>query len=514
MILLIHRSASELVKVKRGDKIIETSSNINMAFWELAQKYPEEIIGWCEESLVDKLNIEAWPSIFHHDLIMASYAFKTIFLPRAIGYVDQLPFINVPRDVKYPSWLMSSDVGGIKGKTLLQFKSLFSKIKDFGYLLNAIAKIGQQNSLFCYSDPALIKLDEKIEELKCNASTTQLFSFVYQHYNSFWTSILFWCLIYYEKKTPIFSYLLAFFNKKRFKSEIDLSEVHSSSVLNLEEGVNLDIIIPTIGRSQYLLKVLEDLSIQTFLPERVIIIEQNPEKDSISELSFLYDKNWPFEIVHHFIHHTGACNARNIALNEVKAKWIFFADDDIRLNKDLLETAFIEINKYNISALNMNCKQEEQKTVFHKIKQWGAFGSGTAIVSSEFALQCRFSEIYEYGFGEDTDFGLQLRAKGADVIYHPDVQITHLKAERGGFRGISIMPWDESGLTPKPSPTMMVLVKSHFNLWMQRGYKVTLFLKFYNKQPIKNPVVYLKSMKKRWKLSEYWASEKLKQIYK
>jgi GT2 family glycosyltransferase len=37
----------------------------------------------------------------------------------------------------------------------------------------------------------------------------------------------------------------------------------------------------------------------------------------------------------------------------------------------------------------------------------------------------------EFGYGEDTDFGMQLRNKGFDVIYFPDLKITHLKAPMG-----------------------------------------------------------------------------------
>ncbi len=175
-------------------------------------------------------------------------------------------------------------------------------------------------------------------------------------------------------------------------------------------------------------------------------------------------------------------------MNSVKADYIFFADDDIRLEKDLLENTLKEMWRLGVHCINLNCLQPREQPVFHKIKQWGAFGSGTSVVESEYALQCRFSEFLEKGFGEDIDFGLQLRAKGCDVIYHPGLQFTHLKAERGGFR--EIIRKKDTELAPKPSPTMMYLVKTSYNKIMQRGYKVSLFIKYYRKQPIKNPFRY------------------------
>ena len=155
------------------------------------------------------------------------------------------------------------------------------------------------------------------------------------------------------------------------------------------------------------------------------------------------------------------------------------------------------------TALNINCLQPGENTVFAKIKQWGAFGSGTSLVKSEFAIKNMFSEAFEHGFGEDIDYGMKLRNAGCDIIYHPNIKIEHLKVPSGGFREVMQLKKDEPGkLQPKPSPTMMLLVKKYFNKEMQRGYKMNLFLKFYKKQAIRNPLSYFKLMQKRWELSE------------
>jgi GT2 family glycosyltransferase len=41
---------------------------------------------------------------------------------------------------------------------------------------------------------------------------------------------------------------------------------------------SIDVIIPTIGRKQYLYAVLQDLAQQTHLPVNVIIVEQTRKK--------------------------------------------------------------------------------------------------------------------------------------------------------------------------------------------------------------------------------------------
>ena len=512
MILLTHHQAKKLISVRRHkDEELKLDEDLCKTFWELAEKYPDEIIAWCEEEFENDLNPGSWKEVFHHDLTMASYAVKSTYVPNTIGYIDQLPFINVNREVQYATWRMSTDVGGLKGKTLLKFKNLFEHVEDFSLLLDSIAKLGQQNGLFCYSSPQLVKeqirlstsgqkkAESKKLSVNATASHNDIFAFVYSHYKSIRVLLLFWCFIKYEKTFPFLPVIRAVFQQNFFKKEVDLlNEVKARK--NKIIGNRIDVIIPTLGRREYLLQVLKDLKSQILLPKQVIIVEQNPEPGSKSALPELKKTNWPFEIVHHFTHQTGACNARNIALEKVDADWVFFADDDIRIPSDLLQQSLEELNRLGADCLNINCKQEGEDSVFHKIKQWGSFGSGTSIVNADFCEKIRFDEIFEYGFGEDQDYGMQLRSAGCDIIYHPNLEILHLKGSRGGFREISLPPWEKE--KPKPSPTLMVYAKKYYSLEQLRGFKTELFLRYYSKQEVRNPLKYFKMMKERWSKSE------------
>lgn len=509
MILLIHRKATKVVEVLENKKVFQSqNSDPIQALWELAEAFPQELICWCEEEYYSEINLESFNKIFHHDSIMASYAVENSFLPETIGYVDQSPSININRKVKYGTWQMSSDVGGIKGEVLLKFQTHFGSLKDFGYLLNSVAKIGQQNSLFCYSEPRLlgIEIDRKTTPV---ANRFQTFSFVFQNYKNIWVFVLFWGYIKYEKEFPLIQLLVSFFSQKVFKAKVDLSEIQIRSTRSKTKKT-IDVIIPTMGRPKYLYQVLKDLSKQTHPPGKVIVVEQNFDLESTSDLPFLKHKDWPFEVVHHFIHQTGACNARNIALEDVTSDWVFFADDDILFGEDLIENVFHALQENGLSAINLNCKQESEQTVFSKIKQWGSFGSGTSVVESKFAKQCSFLELFEHGYGEDRDYGMQLRNLGCDIVYHPNLVIKHLKAPTGGFREKRKLRWDTDFPLPKPSPTIMVYALRHYSFHQIMGYKMSLFLKYYNKQSIINPYAYLQDMRKRWQKSEEWAERLLK----
>lgn len=502
--ILIHKNSKIPLKVisQGTEEVILTSKTITGAFWELAQNYPDEVIGWCEVDFVKNIDRDRWNEIFHHDLIMASYAIETTFLPDSIGYVDQMPFVNVNRNVLFPTWQMSSDIGGVKGEALLKFKNHLEEIKNLDFLLNSVAKIGQQNGLFCYSAPRLINCS--VGTIQSKANLSQLVEFVYRHYNTIWVIILIYSLARYEKKISLQFVSSTLGKKKFFRQKIDFNSLSSIS-LKTNSSFSVDVIIPTMGRAQYLIQVLKDFKYQSLIPKKVIIVEQNSDKDSTSDLPEFNEEEWPFEIIHHFIHRTGACYARNLALEDITSSWVFLADDDIRIESDLLKKARAEIEKYQISALNMNCRQKGEETVFEKVKQWGSFGSGTSIVKSSFANKCRFGEQYEFGYGEDADFGMQLRNLGCDIIYHPELEITHLKAPVGGFRRKPILEWEKEIRQSKPSPTIMYLAKKYYTEKQIKGFKISLFLKFYPKQEIKNPLSYVNDMEKRWRRSEYWA---------
>ena len=511
MIILSHHQGEKKYSVHRdAEELTGFSEELTQVFWQLCEKFPDDLIIWRENNV--QINETDASQIFPHSLIMASYPVGNYFIGDEIGYVDQLPFIDPNRELRYPTWRMSTDVGGIYGRTALSFKDIFEHIDSFGYLLNSIAKIGQQNSLFCYSDPALLKNPVEIKSLEAK-STLALFGFVGQHYKKVRLFILFFCYLKYEKKFPFFSFLKAFFKPSFFRLNLNLPEPGFPQAYGNSDVEKIDVIIPTLGRPEYLKNVLIDLKNQGKKPEKVIIVEQNPNMDAVSKLAYLKDREWPFQIVHHFIHKIGACNARNLALKEVTSDYVFFADDDIRFKKDMLSIALLEMRKLDIDALNLNTLQPGEKTEFSKIKQWGAFASGASIVRSQFAKKADFSLAFEYGFGEDYDYGMKLRNIGCDIIYHPQIVLQHLKAASGGFRNFMQSEQKSYSQKPKPSPTFMLLVNRHYSNIMRRGYKVNLFLKFYSRQSVKNPFKYLSMMKKRWEISEQ-KSRELQQKFK
>ncbi|MCL5128732.1 glycosyltransferase family 2 protein [Algibacter sp. L4_22] len=503
MLILFHKNNTvvEVLDTITNKVIVIEEKEPTKALFVLASKYSNSIIAWCHILNKKSINIEVLQSCFTSNTVMVSHG-NSSYLTDAIGYVEDSLFINVNRKTKFATWLMSSNCGAIYGEKLLMFKECVSNSNSLDYNLNSIAKLGMKNGLLCYFSSEIIK-DNKEVYLDEKASETELFQFVKEHFRARWTLLLFLYLMIFEKKILLFPLIKSLLFKQKTFNKFITSEAITEE---LKVNTSVSVLIPTLGRAKYLYDVLKDLAKQTVMPTEIIIIEQDDSEIAKSELNYITSEDWPFKIEHRLIPQTGACNARNIGLQLVTSDYVFMADDDIRFNKNTINEALVFMQAHDFNAITLSCLRENE-TEKRKIPiQWAAFGSGCSIVKTSVLRNLKFDMAFEHGFGEDTDFGMQLRNKGIDVIYLPYVQLKHLKAPIGGFRTTYIHAWDNEKVTPKPSPTVMLYNLKYKTVQQLNSYKLTLFFKFYKKQAIKNPFIYYRVFKKRWEISQDWAN--------
>jgi len=508
-VIIIYHQNNKIVEVNsEGENVLFSQKSIAVNLFQIAEQYPESLIVWCQLDLKSNLNYTKLTEIFHHKKIMASYNLSTnSFFSEAIGYADLSLFLNVKKGVSYPTWMMSRHVGGIHAEVLNTLNNQIFKDSNFDYFLHSMAKLAMPLGLYCYSEPSLLK-NPDVTFPKFKNDTFLLFRFIKQHYKTRWTFLLFLNLFLYERKLTFLPFFSSLFYRKRYLKN-DLLQVESQSQKKVIVEGTIDVIIPTIGRKKYLYDFLKDLASQTYLPKNVIIVEQNPSVDSVSELDFIECDNWPFYIKHIFTHKTGACNARNLALAEINSEWVFMADDDIRIEENFLEEAFEVIKKDGAGQVTFGCyapDYAENKKVKLKF-QSSNFGSGCSIVKSKNIESVSYNTSFEFGYGEDSDYGMQLRKQGSDVIFSPKPEIIHLKAPIGGFRQKHILAWSNDLIQPKPSPTVMLYNLLNVTKQQLKGYKTTLFFKFYGVQKTKNPIRYYNNYKIQWDRSLYWANK-------
>jgi len=509
LILVYHKNnrISRVISEDKAELLFDKKATIAEGLSELALQFPKSKIAWCKEVFQEYLNVKEIESLFHHDKMMLSYnPFAFNYLGKKIGYIEESPFIKVNKEVSYPTWQMSSALGVVHALLLNEINNKIKKNIDFDYYLNSVAKICLPLGLICYSEPRLL-LDFEPKGTAKEATLYTLFRFVKQHYKTRWVFLMFLNLAIYEFQFPLIPLLFSFFYKDRSNANLNLDLISVQSSQKVVNKRSLDVIIPTIGRKKYLFDVLKDFSNQILLPNKIIIVEQNPNEASQTELDYILDEKWPFEIQHFFIHQAGACNARNMALEQTQSEWVFLADDDNRFDSTLLSDVFDKIEQYGTKVVTTSYPKVNEMKKYSHVIQWSTFGAGCSFVKRELLEKVKFNMGFEFGYGEDSDFGIQLRNQGAGILYLPEPSILHLKAPIGGFRTKPPLQWQEDNVQPKPSPTVLLFQILHNTQEQIRGYKTILFFKYYNHQKIKNPIRYYSNFQKQWNKSAFWANQ-------
>lgn len=510
MIILVHQHKKVTQALDGNKKAVPNISigkSLTYTLRDAATAYPECLIVWCEEHIINSLNVDDFAQIFHHRRILASYNINdNCYLPKQIGYIERSFYVKINKKVTFPTWLMSSFVGGLFASVINNLFEVLNFNEDFDYFINSLAKRAMVEGLFCYSEPKLLQGNfSATAEIK-QGSIYETFKFVKQHYKWVWVFFLSLSYLIYEKKITLLPLIKSLFYKQ-LNTTFNLQQIPTQSTKSVINKREIDVIIPTIGRKQYLYDVLKDLATQTILPKNVIIVEQNPLKTSKSELDYLTNEAWPFKIKHTFTNQSGVCNARNLALSQVESEWTFLGDDDNRFDSNLIETLFNRINKYGVQVGTTVYLQANEVQTYLKTAQTSIFGGGNSIIKSSLIQKVKFNLNYEFNYGEDTDFGMQLRNLGEDVVYFADIKIDHLKAPIGGYRTKVTHPWSDDNIVPKPSPTIQLLYQTYFTPEQLLGYKLLLGLRSFKNSANKNPYIYFKQYKKQWERSQFWSKK-------
>jgi|688.fasta_scaffold06606_6 glycosyltransferase involved in cell wall biosynthesis len=509
MIIIYHNQLkiTEIVSSEINDFPNEIGKNVVTVLLDFAEKFQNEILVWCHEIYKENLNTNEIEDLFHHKKFLFTYnPTSTNYFNRELGYIEDSPFVKVNNAIRYVTWQMSSQVGAIHSSVINACRKDLKSETNFDYFLNSFAKRAMTSGLLCYSEPKLLLKKTQISHYK-KTNLFELFRFTKQHYKTRWIFLLFFNLFLFEKRFPLFPFLFSIFYKKRTLNSERLNKIEIHSTKNIIEKGTIDVLIPTIGRKEYLFAVLQNLASQTYLPTTVIIIEQNPSENSSSELNYIENTTWPFQIKHHFTQQAGVCNARNIGLNFIESEFCFLADDDIVFNNDLLEKVMQNFQSTGNEVLLVSCHLKTQSIIQQQPKQFPIFGGGHAFVKSSCLKGLKFDMAFEFGFGEDGDFGMQLLNKGYDILFISTFEIIHLKAPLGGFRTKPVLKWSNEQITPKPSPTVMLYKLKHDTKEQLSLYKVTLFLKNINGNFLKNPFNYIAVFKSKWNKSVYWANK-------
>ena len=488
MIFIEHENNRVTSSLHKGERAIT-------AIVKIAQENPNQSIVVFKKGIDIAPFKEAIKNLLQPYLIVSSHT----RLHNDLGYVEDTPFINVSNAVAYPTWIKSTTAFAIHASLINQLKDQLNEKDSLLYWINSISKLARPLGVLSYQIPIYHLQEGQFD-------TTTLYRFVKQHYKTRWIFILLMCHMWYESRIPLYAFAKAIFSKS-LSLDLDIQALQEAKKAVAQQSLKYDVVIPTMGRASYLKNVLKDLNTQEIVPHSIIIVEQNEDENATTELKFLKDDTWSFEIKHQFTHITGACNARNEAISLTTSPWILLFDDDVRVPRDFSSAVNTFLNNTGATAVTFTCLQKGETEKMQAFKQWESFGSGCSIVHRKIIEKCIFDMALEHGYGEDVDYGMQIRNAGQDVIYAPQIQLLHLKAPVGGFRKPHIFPWKTHAIQPKPSPQIMYHRKKNYTHKQLLGYKMIHFFKWYKNSGVKNPITYLKQFKKAWDLSECYAKE-------
>jgi len=518
MILLIHKD-NKIIEIRNKPTTFKVNNNENIpqVLKRISNEFPDKLVGWLHNDLIKFANPIEWPKLINNQKEILSFTPPgKHYLTSDLEFTEFFSpyFINKKNfNVKYATWLISS-LAGIAYAKIFSFFESENPTKEFDAYLNDFSKIFHKKGLFFYHEPKLIDNTPPSQLKHPIIKRKSFFSFLKTHYGR---KFIFHYLgiTAFHKKTNFLDLLKNLYlaaTAKKYKIHIDkkfydflygVQEKLTKNLSNVQDSI--DVIIPTLGRQEYLYNILSDLKNQKLTPVNVIIIEQIKKKDT-EDLSFIKKEKWPFNVIHLNIQKIGACNARNLGIKYVSSNYVFFADDDIRIQPNTLEEALKILKSHSLSALTLAVYLKGEPIKPKKIPvMWETFGSGCSIVEAKFVKDTNFDLALEFGYGEDKDYGNKLRNKGCSIFYYDANPILHLKAPSGGFRFKFNLPWEKEKIKPKPSPTIMYFMKQHLTNKQITGYK---FFLFYKQVLVHKPVnifKFINTLNKQWAKSNEWA---------
>ncbi len=234
----------------------------------------------------------------------------------------------------------------------------------------------------------------------------------------------------------------------------------------LPQQVAVSVVLPTLGRYEYVAEVLDDLRAQTVRPTQILIADGNAVEDRQPEVYERY-ADLPIEVLWHDA--PGACGARNVCLPHVTGDYVWFVDDDSRFAADNLEVHLRVMLAYgaDVSVGPAYTKNRPELHPEQREIACGFMDCGTTVITRSMlatigGFDMQFSDNLPY---EDSEFGLRVVRAGGLMLNNPLAKRFHYLAPRGGCRvnTNSTHRWSRWSLSvPRPIHSIYYTARRHF----------------------------------------------------
>jgi len=229
--------------------------------------------------------------------------------------------------------------------------------------------------------------------------------------------------------------------------------------------MTISVIIPTKNRLKDLLNTIRTVLIQTYLPNEIIIVDQNASseiKDEVMALLNNSDISKRNNIAVKYIHDpqiTGLTQARNRGIEKNESDIVLFLDDDVMLEKDFILN-IVEIYRnyphiYGASGIITNYQTSLIGKIYYILFWLGAFKDQRSIIytnskysTKEYVKVSKLSggltsykkEVFQkfifdenfigYGLSEDFDFSFRV-SQEYKIVIAPKARLQHIGSATG-----------------------------------------------------------------------------------
>lgn len=202
--------------------------------------------------------------------------------------------------------------------------------------------------------------------------------------------------------------------------------------------MGISLIMPTIGRSDEIHRLLDSLERQTSSAFELIIVDQNRDRLLAPVLRRLSESAISFK--HLAADRKGLSSARNLGFPDAGQEIIGYPDDDCWYESEVVDEVvrYFQANPEVDGLIGRWCEKDGRFDEEFPLsgKRWRGFRIGIAAssiclfirrgwVQKTGGFDERLGVPHWFGCGEETDFIMRCLALGANIRYVPSVRVHH-----------------------------------------------------------------------------------------
>lgn len=229
--------------------------------------------------------------------------------------------------------------------------------------------------------------------------------------------------------------------------------IYSSEIL--KDKPKVTIILPTLNRYEYLVKLFKDLEKQNYNNFEIIVVDQSKPFDNN------FYNNFDIKIKVIYQKEKALWKARNTAIKKSEGEFILLLDDDSRVEPNWITEHLkcIDYFKAEISAgVSLSLVGSPIPDHYSYFRWADQLDTGNVLIKRVVFKKCGLFDLQFEGMrmGDD-DFGVRAYINGFKSISNPLASRQHIKVSHGGLRELG--SWD--GLRPvnwtRPRPIPSIL---------------------------------------------------------